>query len=356
MERPPVLKVDTEARHPVWVPGQTYNAATVGKLVQRGSHLARLDSLEALPVIEQIADSQLFHDAVAAALEDYQAVHVNSEDGRVFFPYAFQIKEGDVITDENGEPHKVTTIYRNGGGGLYWNPYYRRACGQIVQLTPLPRWDAVLRLPSASKMLFTAAFPSEPVVQYLQRQQLEHHQGFAVRITKSEPFAGDNGIQERFGIRRQTGIRDPHNPHVQYEMRVFRDLTTYEFSVFASLPWVVDQLLRYLGAVLWSYEPSFRQLGISEMFPIGRASDELITRGADNWPIDSDLHIRRTYWSVQTSEVLLTGQRVIDRLKITISANPWRGTNATDEQGQFMENKPQVFHQTDIYPDGAAPR
>jgi hypothetical protein len=181
ISRPPLLQVDTEAQHPLWIPGQTYPTQVVSRIVQRGSHLANLDSAEPLPAVTELAAAPLFHDAAAAALEDYQGVHLVHE-RRVFFPFAFGIQEGQDITDENGARYTVTKVMKNAGGGSYWNPYYRFACGQLLQLDPLPAWDKVLRLPGAAGLLYTAAFPSEEVTEYLQRTQLEHRQGFAVRI------------------------------------------------------------------------------------------------------------------------------------------------------------------------------
>ena len=267
--------------------------------------------------------------------------------GKVFFPFAFGIKEGQVITDEKGAGYRVTTVMRSAGGGLYWNPYYRFACGQVVRLDPVPSWDAVLRLPDTAQLLYTTAFPDEEITRYLDRMQLEHNQGFAVRITASAPFTGDNGVTERFGIRRKTGIQDPNNPHIQYELREFRDLTTYEFSVFASVSWVADELLRYLGALLWTYESSFRQLGIDLMFPVGRGADAFLGRGADQQAFQSDLHIRRTVWQVQTSEALLTMQRVIDRLMIRVRTFSGRRTNDQGQDGQAAGSI-----SMDLYPGG----
>lgn len=351
--RPPQLQVDTEAQHPLWIPGQTYPKAVVTRIVQRGSHLCNLDSTEPLPVVSELAAAPLFHDAVAAALADYQGVHQVS-DGKVFFPFAFSLAEGQVVTDEKGAPYHVTKLLKRAGGGPYWNPYYRFACGQVARLDPVPSWDAVLRLPETAELLYCPSFPDEVVTSYLQRTQLEHCQGFSTRIVASTPFTAESGITERYGFRRQTGIRDPHNPHIQYEMREFRDLTTYEFSVFASRGWVADELLRYLGALLWTYEPSFRQLGIDGMFPTGRGADAHISRGADQQAFKSDLHIRRTLWQVQTSEALLTMQRVIDRLSFTVRTFTGRGTDQP-RGGQTLE-QPTQSTSWDQYPDGIVPR
>lgn len=344
--RPPQLKVQTDLRHPLWIPGQLYPTTTVHRLVQRGSHLANMDSAEPLPFVEGVANAPLFHDAFSAALDDYQAVHILQE-GRVYFPFAFNLKVGQTVRDENDETYHVTKVLEEGGGATF-NPYYRYACGQIVALDPLPEWDAVLRFEDASKLLYTSAFPNEAVVEYLQRVQLTQTQGVATRVLESQPFAGDNGIKERNGFLSQVNIRDPGNPHIQYEMREFRDLTTYEFTIFANKGWAADELLRYVTAVLRTYESSFRQLGIGLIFPAGRGPDAHVARGDDRTAAQSDLHIRRMNWQVRTSEALLTMQRTIDRLRIRLRSldNRWTG----DDQNPVATVQA-VARNVDLYPD-----
>jgi hypothetical protein len=272
----------------------------------------------------------LFNDLVSGALRDYQAVHLIVDGDRTYMPYAFDIREGETLTSAAGAQHVVTKVWQNASGGPYWNPYYSQMCGMLLTLDPVPAWDAILSLPEPARLFLTAAFPDQEVVDFLQRRNLVHAQGFAMRVNGSEPFAGDNGISERNGLRRaDTGIRVPGAPHLFYEMTQFRELTHYEFMVFASKAWVADQLLRYLHAILRTYRDSFRSCGLEDLLFVRRGQDEHMAHSADKWPLQSDLHVRKVYWDVPTSEVYFDIKRVIDRLVFSVSVNTGRGTTSS---------------------------
>jgi len=100
-------------------------------------------------------------------------------------------------------------------------PHYRQVCGQVARLDPAPANDAELRLSEAARLYYTSAYPSEEAREFAQSRQLDHAQGFSIRVMESQPFRRQPD-QEKFGIR-QASIPDPLHPHLEHEVRQFRN-------------------------------------------------------------------------------------------------------------------------------------
>lgn len=328
------LRIEQDLQHPLWIPGQAYTDYVMRKhhMTNRGQGHSTLGEL---PDIDQLATADMVHDLVGRALDDYQGIHQLCKNGDVYFPFSFNLRVGSTLQNLSGKRYAVTIIRDTPDSVGYVNPYYRWTCGQIVKLDSVPAYNEILRLDDAAKLDYKAAFEEEEIVGYLQNSQLEHHQGFACRIQSSVPFVTDRGVEMKYGFT-EGHMPHPYDPSLQFEVRRYDELTTYEFLAFARENRTADQLYRYLQAVLRMYAKKLKEHGIDVMCWKKRGPDRHITRGSEGGNFQTNLHLRSTFWEFKTAETLISMERLIDHVRIDVT--PYTAPMKT-EGGELKEGK-----------------
>lgn len=312
-----ILNIEATLRHHQWIPGQTYPAPYFSKMSVRGQMHESMGSLLPTPDIEQMVGASSVHDLIGQALADYQGVHILQDAGQVYFPYAFNLEIGSQILSANGKEYTVTKVYENRDGTVYWNPYYRRICGQIVNLSGPAEFDEVLFLGRPANLFHTMSYPDGEIVEFLENSQLKSPMGIATRLLSSKPFEGDNKISHKYGYK-EGEIDHPSRKDLKFEVMRFNEETIYEILSFSADRIVADQLSRYVKAVLRAYRPKFKQAGVDDVCWEGRGPDEHLHQGREGRQFKTSIHIRRDKWYFKTTETLLTMFRPIDRLRFTL--------------------------------------
>lgn len=336
----PVIKVTTNPDHPLWIPGQPVPLADF-RIMQRDFAMSRIDSSDMAVRKQKITCGDVW-DLFSECLKNYQSTHIAyTTPGFTYFPFAFQVSEGDNVQDTEGNSFYVTTVLENRSGGSYHNAGYNFVCGQVVKLDPEPDFDTVLRLPRASEVYMTQAFPggtsegNKDIQEFLERTQFPYNQGFAMQLVDSRPWRtnGDVGMKERFGRKLETRIRDPRYPGYLLEAQVYSELTTYEFVAFGNANWVPEQLVRYLHTALRIHLPTLRERGLDSLSWDSRGPNDHLTSG-ERWPYKSDLYMAKSRWLAKTEEVVLTLVKEISKASLKTPITLPRAGMVSRETGQ----------------------